>query len=107
MDMGKYSTSVIMPEDLHNGARVEKIARIFEHEKHGCAVLEFESADQLFLWPNLAKVLRLAWGRNGDNWLGQEVELTLGHFFDKKNTGMEKECIEIRAVSPAKTAGNG
>src|SRR5262245_61479865 len=61
MDMRKYSASVIRPEDLHDGPRVEKIINIFEHDKHNCAVLEFESGDQLYLWRNLARVLHKAW----------------------------------------------
>ena len=48
MDMRKYSAGVIRPEDLYDGPRVEKIINIFEHEKHGCVVLEFESGDQFY-----------------------------------------------------------
>jgi hypothetical protein len=107
MDMRKYSAGVIRPEDLYDGPRVEKIINIFEHEKHNCAVLELESGDQLFLWGNLARVLYKAWGYNSDDWLGQEVELSLGHYLDKKtDPPTEKECIAIRAVSPAKEGAN-
>jgi hypothetical protein len=102
MDMRKYSSAVIRPEDLHSGARVEKIINVFEHEKHNCAVLEFESGDQLFLWNNLARVLNRAWGYNSEDWLGLEVEVSLGHYTDKRdNPPTEKECVNIRAVSPA------
>lgn len=108
MDMRKYSAGVIRPEDLYDGSRIEKIIHIFEHEKHNCAVLEFESGDQLYLWGNLARVLHKAWGYESDNWLEQEVELSLGHYQDKKtDPPTEKECIAIRAISPAKQEANG
>jgi hypothetical protein len=108
MDTRKYSASVIRPEDL-DGSRVEKIINVFPHDKHNCLVLEFESGDQLYLWDNLARVLNKAWGYESDNWLDQEVELSLGHYLDKKtDPPTEKECIAIRAVSPAKAEiGNG
>jgi hypothetical protein len=107
MDMRKYSAGVIMPENLSEESRIEKIINIFEHEKHNCAVLEFESGDQLYLWPNLARVLNKAWGYDSENWLQQEVELSLGHYLDKKaDPPTEKECINIRAVSPAKQRAN-
>jgi hypothetical protein len=87
---------------------VEKIINIFEHEKHNCAVLELESGDQLFLWNNLARVLNRAWGYESEDWIGFEVELSLGHYLDKKtDPPTEKECIAIRAISPAKATGNG
>jgi hypothetical protein len=109
MDMRKYSAGVVKPEDLYDGPRVEKIINVFKHDKHNCAVLEFESGDQLFLWNNLSRVLKNAWGYESDNWLGQDVELSLGHYLDKKTEPpAEKECIAIRAISPRKAeAANG
>jgi hypothetical protein len=106
MDMRKYSAGVIKPEDLHAGPRVEKIINVFEHEKHGCAVLLFESGDELYCWNNYARVLNKAWGYESENWLGQELELSLGHYTDKK-TETEKETIVVRAISPAKPGTNG
>ncbi len=66
MDMRKYSSGVIKPEDLHEGPRVEKIVNVFEHEKHGCLVLEFESGDQFYCWNNYARILSKAWGYESD-----------------------------------------
>jgi hypothetical protein len=108
LDMRKFSAGVIMPEHLHDGPRTEKIINIFEHDKHGCAVLEFESGDQLYLWGNLARVLYKAWGHDSEDWLQQEVELKLGHYLDKKtDPPTQKDCIDITAVSPAKQKANG
>jgi hypothetical protein len=107
MDMRKYSAGVIMPENLSDEPQTEKIINIYEHEKHKCAVLEFESGNELYLWGNLARVLYKAWGYDSQDWLNQEVELKLGHYLDKKtDPPTEKECINIRAVSPAKQGTN-
>jgi hypothetical protein len=109
MDMRKFSGSVIRPEDLYDGPRVEKIIAIFEHEKHNCVVFELESGCQFYCWGNHARILSRAWGFESDNWKGQEFELSLGHYTDKRDDPpTEKETIAIRAISPAKPeAGNG
>jgi hypothetical protein len=108
MDMRKYGGGVIRPEDLYDGPLVEKIINVYEHAKHNCAVLELESGNQLFLWNNLARVLNKAWGWESEYWLGQELELSLGHYTDRKtDPPTEKECIDIRAISPAKLGANG
>jgi hypothetical protein len=108
MDMRKYSAGIITSDDLHDGPQTEKIINIYENEKHKCAVLEFESGNQLYLWGNLARVLYKAWGYDSGDWLNQEVELKLGHYLDKKAVPpTEKDCIVIRAVSPAKPKPNG
>src|SRR5215510_9636855 len=57
MDMRKYAAGVIMPEDLRDGPRTEVIIGVTINEKHKCPVLEFESGDQLFAWPNIARAL--------------------------------------------------
>ena len=109
MDMRKYSAGVVRPEDLYDGPRVEKIVNISEKEteKYTCAVLEFASGDQLYLWNNQARVLNNAWGYDSADWIGQEIELSLGHYTDKR-TETEKENITVRAISPRKeAAGNG
>lgn len=108
MDMRKYSAGVIRLEDLYDGPRVEKIIKISEKEteRYTCAVLEFESGDQLYLWNNQARILNNAWGYDSGDWLGQELELSLGHYTDKK-TETEKENIIVKPISPRKgAAGN-
>ena len=84
MDMRKYSAGIIKPEDLHDGPRLEKIVDVSENEKHGCAVLQFESGDQLYCWNNYARILSKAWGYDSEYWLDQELELSLGHYTDRK-----------------------
>jgi hypothetical protein len=106
MDMRKYSTGVIMPEDLSDGSRTEKIINISEHDKHDCHVLELESGDQLYLWKSQARILNKAWGHDSAGWIGQELDLSLGHYTDKK-TDTEKETIVVRAISPRKEIAAG
>ena len=57
-DMRKYSSTVIKPENLHadGGTRDETIVHISHNEKYNCAVLEFESGDQLYLWNDNARI---------------------------------------------------
>jgi hypothetical protein len=107
MDLKKHCTGVITSEDLHDGKRVEKIINIFKHEKHNCLVLEFESGDQFYCWDNYARVLGRAWGYDSSDWLDQELELSLGHYIDKKtDPPTEKETTNVRAISPRKPNGD-
>jgi hypothetical protein len=108
MDMRKFGSGVIRPEDLDE-PRVEKIVNIYENTKHEVAVLVFASGDELFLWNNLARVLSRAWGWNSEDYIGQEVEISRGGWLDRRdNPPTEKDCINIRAVSPPKAeASNG
>jgi|KBSSwiStaDraftv2_1062776.scaffolds.fasta_scaffold394760_2 hypothetical protein len=101
MDMRKFSGGIIKPEDLHDGPRREKIVAVSENERYGCAVLEFESGDQLYCWNNYARILSKAWGYDSVFWIDQELETKLGHYHDRK-TDTEKETIDIVPISPAK-----
>jgi len=103
MDMKKYATSIILPEDLHDGPRREMIVNIYISDKHDVPVLVFESGNELFAWANIARVLARAYGYNSDDWRGQTVELSLGSYTDRK-TGEIKETILIKAIS---RDGNG
>jgi hypothetical protein len=101
MDMRKYSGGLIKPEALHDGPLVEKIVNVYENEKYGCAVLQFESGNEFYCWNNYARVLSKTWGHDSEHWIDQELELKLGHYPDKK-TNTEKETIDIWPISPAK-----
>jgi hypothetical protein len=111
MDMREFSSGVIRPEDLYDGPRVEKIVNVSkkETERYTCAVLEFESGDQLYLWNNQARILNKAWGYDSADFIGQELELSLGHYPDKRtDPPTEKETVAVKPISPRKeTASNG
>ena len=79
------------------------IIAVSESEQHQCAVLEFESGNQLFAWPNIARPLAKAWGYSSDDWIGKEVELSVGYYKDRN--GKEKPTIEARPVTPAPAPG--
>ncbi len=101
MDTRKFSAGVIKPEDLHEGPQQEKIVNVFEQEKYLCLVLQFESGNQFYCWPNYTRILNKAWGCESENWIDQELELSLDHYTDRK-TEEQKETVAIRAISPAK-----
>src|SRR6516165_4543286 len=98
MDMKKYASSLILPDDLHDGPRQERIINVYISDKHDCPVLVFESGNELFAWASIARVLARAYGYNSDDWIGHVVELSLGSYTDKK-TGETKETIIIKAIS--------
>jgi hypothetical protein len=65
-----------------------------------------KAAISSILWNNQARILNNAWGYDSGDWLGQELELSLGHYTDKK-TETEKENIIVKPISPRKgAAGN-
>jgi hypothetical protein len=101
MDMRKYSGGIIKPEDLYDGPRRERIVAISENEKHGCAVLHFESGDQFYCWNNYTRILNKAWGYESDYWIDQELEFSLGHYHDRK-ADTQKETVDLHPISPAK-----
>jgi hypothetical protein len=109
MDMRKYSSTFIKPDDVRDGPRREKIVHIYESEKYGRPVLELESGDQFSLNDTNNKTLIKAWGFDGAGWLGQELELTLGHYKDwNSDSPEEKETVVVRAISVRDPArGNG
>src|SRR5262249_18367619 len=67
VDMRKYASGYVMPDDLRDGPRQEQIINVYISEKHDVPVLEFASGDQLFAWPSIARVLTHAYGFESDN----------------------------------------
>src|SRR6516162_11254609 len=55
MDMKKYASSLILPDDLHDGPRQERIINVYISDKHDCPVLVFESGNELFAWASIAR----------------------------------------------------
>jgi hypothetical protein len=108
MDMREFSAGLITAEDLHDGPRVEKIVRFRKKKPRNTPVLCSNSKAAIRSISGQASILNKAWGYDGTGWLDQELELSLGHYTDKK-TGTEKETIDVRAISPRKeiAAGNG
>jgi hypothetical protein len=105
VDVRKYTSGVVMPEDLRDGPRTERIISVYINEKHDVPVLEFESGDQLFAWPSIGRVLARAYGYETDDWRGHIVKLSHGTYPDRK-TGETKDTIIIEAVSSRDGTGN-
>jgi hypothetical protein len=108
VDVRKYSSGFIMPDDLRDGPRQERIISVYISEKHHVPVLEFESGDQLIAWASISRVLVRAYGYESDDWRGHTIELSLGTYPDKK-TGETKETILAKAISSrdGNATGNG
>jgi hypothetical protein len=109
MDMRKYGAGFVRPEDVRDGPRQEKIVNVFISEKFKCPVLDFESGDQLSLNMTNTRAMNRAYTTESDNWLEQEVELSLGHYTDYSGqTPEEKETVLLRPVSVRQpSADNG
>jgi hypothetical protein len=105
VDVRKYTSGTIMPDHLHDGPRQERIIHSYISEKHDVPVLEFESGDQLFAWPNIARALVRAYGYESEDWKGHLVELSLGSYVDKK-TGETKETIILKTITSRDGGGN-
>jgi hypothetical protein len=100
MDTRKFGSGFIRPDDVRDGPRSEKISYVFEHDKFGCLVLEFESGDQFSLNQTNVRALHKAYGWESDNWIGHIVELSLGHYKDwKSDPPEEKETVVLRTIS--------
>jgi hypothetical protein len=105
VDVRKYTSGYIMPDDLRDGPRIERIINVYISEKHDVPVLEFESGDQLIAWPSISRVLARAYGYETNDWRGHTVELSIGSYTDKK-TGETKDTILAKAISSRDGDGN-
>ena len=100
MDMRKYGSAFIKPDDVRDGPRQERIVNVYVSEKYNCPVLEFESGDQLSLNVTNTRVMNKAYTNESDNWLDQVVELSLGHYTDRRGDAPEeKETVVLRPIS--------
>lgn len=57
MDMRKYGSGPVRPEDVRGGPRQEKVADVSISEKFECPVLHFESGNQFLLFNANARVM--------------------------------------------------
>jgi hypothetical protein len=97
MDMRKYASGFIIPDDVRAGPRLERIISVYISDKHEVPVLELESGDQFLAWPSTGRVLARAYGFDSDDWLGHSIELSLGNYTDKN--GDAKDTVILKPVS--------
>jgi hypothetical protein len=106
MDMRKYTSGFIMPDDVRDGPRVERIISVYLSDKHQVPVLELESGDQFLAWPSVGRVLARAYGFDSDEWRGHTIELSLGSYTDKN--GDAKDTVVLKPLSSRNSkADNG
>ena len=106
MDMRKYGAGPVRPEDVRDGPLQEKIVDVSISEKFECPALHFETGNQFLLFNANARVMNRAYTTESNNWLGQVIELSLGHYTD--NRGEEKETVVLKPVSVLQpSADNG
>ena len=105
MDMRKYASKYIKPDQVRDGPVRTRIIDVFEDERYGRPVLELENGSQFTLNEGNNNALIKAWGHDSDDWIGQEIELALGTYKDwKSDPPEEKETVKVRAISPAKNS---
>jgi hypothetical protein len=106
MDMRKYATGYIKPDDVRDGPRQERIVKVFESEKYGRPVLDLESGDQFILNEKNTRILNKAFGYESDRWPGLVIEFVLDHYKDRKSEE-EKETVTVRPISVRQPSDNG
>jgi hypothetical protein len=97
VDMRKFASGLLRPEDLHDGNRTEKIVGVSVSDKLGAPILTFESGDEMVAWNQIARVLGRTYGYQDTDWIGHVVELSVGHYVNKD--GEQKENIQVKAIS--------
>src|SRR5262245_33312493 len=109
MDTRKYGSAFIKPDDVRDGPRQETIIAVLESQKFDCLQLEFESGDTLLLNKTTTRALQKAYGLESDDWRDKVIELSLGHYTDRKvDPPVEKETVSVRPISTRQPSpGNG
>jgi hypothetical protein len=96
MDVSKFMGSAFLRLEEFEGRRQDKIAsvRVGDYDK---LVLHLESGDRLSLNASNTKTLARAYGRDGRDWHGREIELFVGQV---KFKGQMQDSILVRPISP-------
>jgi hypothetical protein len=97
VDVRKYTTGLIRPEDLHSGPRQERIINVYISQKYDVPVLVFESGDEMLAFAGSGRALAKAYGFESDDWRGHVVELSLGSYTNKD--GEKKEIINLKPIT--------
>jgi len=98
VDMRKYTSGFITPDDVRDGPIVARIVSVYISEKHDVPVLELDTGDQFLAWPSNGRKLARAYGYQSDDWIGHTIQLELGTYVDRK-TNETKETVNLTTVS--------
>jgi len=106
VDMRKYTSGIITPDEVRDGPIEARIVSVYISEKHDVPVLELETGDQFFVWPQNGKKLARAYGYNSDDWIRHLIRLELGTYTDRD--GNLKDTVNLTPISSRDgNAGNG
>ena len=83
VDMRKYTSGLITPDEVRDGPIEARIVSVYISEKHDVPVLELDTGDQFFVWPQNGKKLARAYGYNSDDWIGHQIRFEHGTYTDK------------------------
>jgi len=97
MDMRKYASGLMRPEDLHNGPLQDKIVNVYINDKLNAPIITLEGGQEFVAWNNMCRVLTNAYGYEDRDWIGHVIELSLGHYTNKD--GETKDNIQIKPIS--------
>jgi hypothetical protein len=107
VNVKKYATGLILPDDVRDGARQERIINVYISDKFDVPVLVFEGGDEFLCWPSNGRVLAKAYGFESEDWRGHVVELSLGNYVDKKD-GQTKDTVILKTITSRDgTSNNG
>jgi hypothetical protein len=107
MDMRKYCSGFIKPDDVRDGPLQVRIINVYESQKYGCPVLEIEDGNEFSVNVGNARILAKAYGWESDGWLNQVIELALGHYKDWNDNNQEKETVVVRPISVRQPSSDG
>jgi hypothetical protein len=93
MDMRKFSSGFIKPENVRDAPFHGRIVNIYTSEKYDRPVLVFDSGDEFTVNETNNKTLIKAYGFESDNWIGQEIELALGSYSDWRTDRRHKKKL--------------
>src|SRR5262249_54514181 len=105
VDVRKYTSGLIRPEDLREGPRQERIINVYISDKFDVPMLVFEGGDEMLAFAGSGRALAKAYGFESDDWRGHIVELSLGSYVNKD--GETKETIVLKPITSRDGSSNG
>jgi hypothetical protein len=97
MDMTKYSSPTFLKvDDVRDGSLLMQIAAVKEGRFDKPDVV-FETSETLSLNATNTKTLVRAYGSNSKDWIGKQIELTLGTV---KFQGEPRDAVIVKPISP-------
>lgn len=98
MDMTKYSGKLFLKvEDIKASGRIQLRITGVSEGRFGRPDLTFDDGTQLSLNSTNNRVLLRAYGKEGDNWIGKLIELSVGKV---EYEGKLQEAILVKPISP-------